>query len=154
MAGGNIARQVLAAPGEPALVARETAAALALTGTSSIASRQISDLSTGQKRLVELGRVLAGTFDLLLLDEPSSGLDTTETAHFGELLREVVDTRHVGILLVEHDMALVTAICDYIYVMDFGGLVFEGTPAEVMASEIVRSTYLGTTEVEVAAPSA
>jgi ABC-type branched-subunit amino acid transport system ATPase component/branched-subunit amino acid ABC-type transport system permease component len=154
MAGGNIARQVLAAPGEPAIVARETAAALELTGTTSIARRQISDLSTGQRRLVELGRVLAGTFDLLLLDEPSSGLDTTETQHFGELLRDVVNTRHVGILLVEHDMSLVTAICDYIYVMDFGQLVFEGTPAEVMASEIVRSTYLGTTEVEAVAPSA
>jgi ABC-type branched-subunit amino acid transport system ATPase component/branched-subunit amino acid ABC-type transport system permease component len=153
MAGGNIARQILAAPGEPGKVARETAAALELTGTTSIARRQISDLSTGQKRLVELARVLAGTFDLLLLDEPSSGLDTTETEHFGELLREVVQTRQVGILLVEHDMALVTSIGDYIYVMDFGGLVFEGTPTEVMASEVVRATYLGTSEVEVPTPS-
>jgi len=154
MAGANIARQILAAPGEPAIVARDTAAALQLTGTQSIARRQITDLSTGQRRLIELARVLAGTFDLLLLDEPSSGLDTAETQRFGELLREAIQGREIGILLVEHDMSLVTAICDYIYVMDFGTLVFEGTPAEVMASDIVRSTYLGTGDVETTVPTA
>jgi ABC-type branched-subunit amino acid transport system ATPase component len=147
MAGGNFAKQIIAAPGEPAIVARAAAEALELTGTGPIARRLVSDLSTGERRLVELGRVLAGTFDLLLLDEPSSGLDTTETQRFGELLRKAVGTRQVGILLVEHDMSLVTRICDYIYVMDFGTLIFEGTPAEVMASDIVRIAYLGTESI-------
>jgi ABC-type branched-subunit amino acid transport system ATPase component/branched-subunit amino acid ABC-type transport system permease component len=149
MAGANLGKQLLAAPGEPTRIASSAAQALQLTETTDIARRRVTDLSTGEKRRVELARVLAGPFDLLLLDEPSSGLDTTETEHFGELLREVVDSRGAGILLVEHDMPLVTQVCDYIYVMDFGVLIFEGTPEEVMNSDIVRTAYLGTEHVDV-----
>jgi ABC-type branched-subunit amino acid transport system ATPase component len=105
-------------------------------------------MSTGQRRLVELARCLAGPYRILLLDEPSSGLDRAETARFGEILREVVDSRGLGILLVEHDMALVTEVCGYIYVLDFGKLIFEGSVPDVMASPIVQSAYLGTAEVE------
>ena len=107
-------------------------------------------LSTGQKRLVELARTLAGGFQLLLLDEPSSGLDEEETEMFGTILENVVAERGLGILIVEHDMALVMAVCDYLYVLDFGHLIFEGTPAEVQASELVRAAYLGSEAVEVA----
>jgi len=105
-------------------------------------------LSTGQRRLVELARCLAGPFGLLLLDEPSSGLDRTETARFGEILKRVVADRGTGILLVEHDMSLVLEICEDIYVLDFGELIFEGTPDEAVASPIVKAAYLGDTEVE------
>ena len=70
-------------------------------------------------------------FHILLLDEPSSGLDATETKRFGEILRAVIDRRGTGILLVEHDMALVMDVCEYLYVIDFGEPIFEGTPAEV-----------------------
>ena len=87
---------------------------------------QAGALSTGQRRLVELARCLAGPFDLLLLDEPSSGLDRDETAQFGDVLQRVVDERGCGILLVEHDMSLVMRVCTYIYVLDFGVLIFEG----------------------------
>ena len=66
-----------------------------------------------------------------------------ETEAFGRVLQRVVRERGTAILLVEHDMSLVMDICDYIYVLDFGQLVFEGTPAEVSASDIVRAAYLG-----------
>jgi ABC-type branched-subunit amino acid transport system ATPase component len=85
---------------------------------------------------------------VLLLDEPSSGLDRVETERFGEILRRVVRERGVGIFLVEHDMSLVTEVCDYIYVLDFGRPIFEGTPAEVMASSLVQAAYLGGDDVE------
>jgi ABC-type branched-subunit amino acid transport system ATPase component len=103
----------------------------------------MSVLSTGQKRLVELARVLAGGYQMLLLDEPSSGLDEAETARFGEILTSVVRDRGVGILLVEHDMTLVMAVCEYIYVLDFGNMIFEGSAEETQASPAVRAAYLG-----------
>jgi len=118
-------------------------AALTLTGIGHLAGQQVGALSTGQRRLVELARCLAGDFDVLLLDEPSSGLDTGETAAFGEVLTTVVRERGCGILLVEHDMKLVMDVCDYIYVLDFGTLLFEGVPSEVASSPVVRSAYLG-----------
>jgi ABC-type branched-subunit amino acid transport system ATPase component len=80
---------------------------------------------------------------VLLLDEPSSGLDRVETERFGEILTRVVAERQVGILLIEHDMALVNRICDYIYVVDFGKPIFQGTAIEVGASALVRAAYLG-----------
>ena len=83
--------------------------------------------------------MLAGPFDFLLLDEPSSGLDAAETVRFGEILTSVVAGRGLGILLVEHDMALVRQVCTNLYVLDFGQLVFEGTAAEMLASPVVRS---------------
>jgi ABC-type branched-subunit amino acid transport system ATPase component len=101
-------------------------------------------MSTGNRRLVELARVLAGGFRLLLLDEPSSGLDDRESERFGAILTEVAHGRDIGILLVEHHMELVLQVCDYLYVLDFGRLLFEGTPDEAVASEVVRAAYLGT----------
>jgi ABC-type branched-subunit amino acid transport system ATPase component len=76
-------------------------------------------------------------------DEPSSGLDPNETAKFGETLQKVVESRGCGILLVEHDMALVLRVCADIYVLDFGKLLFRGTPAEVRTSPVVQAAYLG-----------
>ena len=125
--------------------ARSVAAeeALELCGITDLAGLQAGALSTGQRRLVELARCLAGPFDLLLLDEPSSGLDRDETVQFGDVLQRVVDERGCGILLVEHDMSLVMRVCRYLYVLDFGVLIFEGDAAAVGASPIVRAAYLG-----------
>lgn len=116
---------------------------LAGCGIAHLADRSVVLLSTGQRRLVELARALAARSSLLLLDEPSSGLDHTETDAFGDILLGLVAERGVGILLVEHDMSLVMRICDYVYVLDFGRLIFEGTPQEVAESPIVRQAYLG-----------
>jgi len=129
-------------------IAAATAEALAICDLSALADRTVGSMSTGQRRLVELARCLAGPYRILLLDEPSSGLDRAETARFGEILREVVDSRGLGVLLVEQDMALVTEICGHIYVLDFGKLIFEGSVPDMMASPIVQSAYLGTAAVE------
>ena len=71
-------------------------------------------------------------------------MDATETHGFGEILLKVVAQRDAGILLVEHDMALVRQVCSNIYILDFGHLIFEGSPSEMLASDAVRTAYLGT----------
>ena len=142
-AGSRVIGQVAARPTERELSLSATAKAMELCGIGHLSDKQAGSLSTGERRLVELARCLAGPFDLLLLDEPSSGLDREETARFGEVLRTVVADRGCGILLVEHDMSLVMKVCGYLYVLDFGRLIFEGTPPQVAASEIVRAAYLG-----------
>ena len=124
-----------------------TEQAMALAGIADLADRPVAALSTGQRRLAELARCLAGEFDVLLLDEPSSGLDRAETTRFGAVLTKVVAERGVGILLVEHDMALVMNICDYVHVLDFGTKIFEGTAADTSSSDTVRAAYLGTEPV-------
>jgi ABC-type branched-subunit amino acid transport system ATPase component/branched-subunit amino acid ABC-type transport system permease component len=143
LAGANPVRQVFSRRGDAGAVAAAVEEAMALVGIAHLADVQAGVLPTGQRRLVELARALAGPFDMLLLDEPSSGLDAAETERFGDILLGVVAERGTGIVLVEHDMALVRRVCERIYVLDFGQLVFEGTPAEVSASDVVRAAYLG-----------
>ncbi|MDT3445634.1 MULTISPECIES: branched-chain amino acid ABC transporter permease/ATP-binding protein [unclassified Pseudofrankia] len=142
-AGAAPWRQLIA--GRHELSSRDAAVqeAMELCEVTDVAGVQAGSLSTGQRRLVELARCLAGPFDTLLLDEPSSGLGVEETRRFAAILREVVRERGCGILLVEHDMSLVMGLCDYIYVLDFGQLVFEGTPSEVAQSREVQAAYLG-----------
>ena len=150
LVGLNAIRQVFSTGSQRRAVEEATTNALELCGIGHLVDRTVGTLSTGQKRLVELARTLAGGFRLLLLDEPSSGLDEEETEKFGAILKNVVADRGLGILIVEHDMALVMTVCEYLYVLDFGHLIFEGTPAEVQASELVRAAYLGSEAVEVA----
>jgi ABC-type branched-subunit amino acid transport system ATPase component len=149
MAGANPLTQMFGSRQSGRLVADSVNQALALTGTERIADTQVGLLSIGQRRLVELARSIAGPFDMLMLDEPSSGLDGHETEQFGEVLHTVVREQQVGILLVEHDMTLVRDVCDYLYVLDFGRLIFEGTPDEMHQSDQVRAAYLGSVAVEV-----
>jgi ABC-type branched-subunit amino acid transport system ATPase component/branched-subunit amino acid ABC-type transport system permease component len=143
MAGANPVRQLISTAAQRAIVSRAVEDAIEVTGIGPLTNLQAGLLPVGQRRMVELARVLAGPFDMLLLDEPSSGLDGAETKRFGEILTSAVADRGLGILLVEHDMALVRQVCRSIYVLDFGLLVFEGTPAEMLASPVVRSAYLG-----------
>ena len=117
--------------------------ALRLCGIADLADSSVASLSTGQRRLVELARAVAGGGRLLLLDEPSSGLDRGETERFGERLQFLVREYGNGVLLVEHDMNVVMRVCEHIYVLDFGTLLFEGTPAQVSSGEAVRKAYLG-----------
>jgi ABC-type branched-subunit amino acid transport system ATPase component/branched-subunit amino acid ABC-type transport system permease component len=142
-AGWNPIDHVLSRRTQRADTGRRTGDALALCGLTALAEQPVGALSTGQRRLVELARCVAGPFHLLLLDEPSSGLDHVETERFGGILRRVVGERNVGVLLIEHDMALVNRLCDRIYVLDFGKPIFQGTVAEVRASPVVRAAYLG-----------
>lgn len=142
-AGASPFSQVVAPRSQLRVRDLATREALELCGIANLADQQAGALSTGQRRLVELARCLAGPFDVLLLDEPSSGLDRGETERFGALLKRVVAERGCGILLVEHDVSLIMDVCEYIYVLDFGRLIFEGTPSEVSASPDVQAAYLG-----------
>jgi ABC-type branched-subunit amino acid transport system ATPase component len=150
MAGSQPFRHLRSSRTDRVVVADATRAAMTQCGINDLAARRPADLSTGQRRLVELARVIAGSFKILLLDEPSSGLDKLETVEFGRILRDLVMEQGIGVLLVEHDMSLVMSVCDYIHVLDFGQPIFQGTPAEVGSSEIVRAAYLGSEAVELA----
>ena len=148
-AGANPLTQLFASPEHRKATRQATYDALELCGIADLADVQAGALSTGQRRLVELARCLAGPFDLLLLDEPSSGLDSEETRAFAEVLSRVVNERGAGILLVEHDFAMVMSVCSYIYVLDFGRLLFEGTPEQVATSPVVQAAYLGAPDADV-----
>src|SRR4051812_45852025 len=120
-------------------------ATLDLLGLSDVADAPIESLSLGRGRLVEVGRALMTGPRLLLLDEPSSGLDATETASLADTLRNVQAERDTAVLLVEHDVEFVRAFVARLYVLDFGTLIAAGPTAEVLSSDEVRRAYLGET---------
>jgi branched-chain amino acid transport system ATP-binding protein len=111
-------------------------------GISTIADEPTDSLPTGLARLVEIARALAASPDVLLLDEPSSGLDAQETDELGQVLRELA-AEGMGVLLVEHDMALVMGICAQVDVLDNGQIIANGDPATVRADPLVQEAYLG-----------
>ena len=111
-------------------------------GLTAVCDERVESLPTGMARLVELGRALCRGPRLLLLDEPSSGLDPAESEAFGDLLLELA-ADGLGILLVEHDVELVMRVCHRIFVLDFGQIIAEGTPQEVQRNERVQEAYLG-----------
>lgn len=124
-------------------------AVLELLGLADVADRPIETLSLGKGRLVEVGRALMTQPRLLLLDEPSSGLDRAETAVLAETLTRVQDDKGFAILLVEHDVALVSSFTTRSYVLEFGRLIAEGPTRQVLADPAVREAYLGTMATEV-----
>jgi branched-chain amino acid transport system ATP-binding protein len=129
---------------------RRVADVVELLELGPVAGRFAGELPTGQGRMVELGRALCTDPRVLLLDEPSSGLDVHETARFSRVLRATVGATGDGepaVLLVEHDMSLVMEVCDVITVLDFGKRIACGTSAEIKRDPIVRAAYLGESDV-------
>jgi branched-chain amino acid transport system ATP-binding protein len=122
-------------------------AVLELLGLGDVADEPIERLSLGKGRLVEVGRALVTEPKLLLLDEPSSGLDRAETAALAATLRDVQAEQGFAILLVEHDVELVSSFTERCYVLDFGRVIAKGPTAEVLAADVVRHAYLGDLEV-------
>jgi ABC-type branched-subunit amino acid transport system ATPase component len=123
----------------PAVIADEI---LERVGLDAVADERVDRLPTGTARLVELGRALATQPRVLLLDEPSAGLNESETGTLGALLREVAGSG-LAVLLVEHDMSFVMGTCERIQVLDFGRIISVGTPTDVQADDTVRAAYLG-----------
>jgi branched-chain amino acid transport system ATP-binding protein len=113
-----------------------------LVGLRGYAHQRADSVPTGVARLLEMARALAIEPDLLLLDEPSSGLDEAETDEFGGLLRRLAAEGR-AVLLVEHDMELVMGVCDVIHVLEFGRVIATGSAAEIRADRAVQAAYLG-----------
>jgi ABC-type branched-subunit amino acid transport system ATPase component len=145
LSGGSIVRQLVPARTDGSTLRDHVNDALQMCGLYDVRGRVVSSLSTGERRLVEIARCLAAPYRLLLLDEPCSGLALTEVEQLGQLLTSIVETYRIGILIVEHQVELVLNMCDYIYMMNFGNLIFEGSAAEVRRADVVRDAYLGTT---------
>jgi branched-chain amino acid transport system ATP-binding protein len=116
---------------------------LDLLGLDDVADRPVESLSLGRGRLVEIGRALMTEPLLLLLDEPSSGLDQRETMDLVDTLQTVQRERATAILLVEHDVDMVQRFASRLYVLDFGTLIASGQTDEVMGDAAVRRAYLG-----------
>ena len=132
--------------GGPSKDEQERASAtLALLKLEAVADRPIESLSLGIARLVELGRTLMTEPKLLLLDEPSSGLDRSETREIAEMLRDIQKERGTAILLVEHDVEMVQSLANRLFVLDFGTLIASGPTDDVLSNPIVRRAYLGET---------
>jgi branched-chain amino acid transport system ATP-binding protein len=106
------------------------------------------NLSHGQRKLVGVARALVMQPKLVLLDEPAAGLDSEESLVFGRRMRSLLETG-LSVFMIEHDMGLVLSVCDYIYVLDFGRIIAEGTPAEVRDNPLVIDAYLGESASEV-----
>lgn len=112
-------------------------------------------LSQGQRRLLGVMRAVAGGPSVILLDEPAAGLNHAETARLGRILRLIATEGQIGMLLVEHDLSIVTAICDHVVAIDFGRTIFDGPPADAVRDPAIRAAYLGefTEEPGVATPA-
>ena len=118
---------------------------LELLDLTTVARAPVGALPLGTSRLVEVARALATRPDVILLDEPLSGLDMPESEKLATTFRRVVDesARRVSLLMVEHDVATVLSLSSRLYVLDFGELIASGTPAQIRDNAAVRAAYLG-----------
>ena len=116
---------------------------LGVFGLEGVAGYKAANLPYGQQRKLEIARALATDPKLLLLDEPAAGMNPNETAELMETIELVRKKFGVTVLLIEHDMKLVSGICEYLYVLNFGRLLAEGTPSEVLSNPEVVTAYLG-----------
>jgi len=116
---------------------------LETVGLSDVKNELATSLPYGKQRRLEIARALAAEPQLLLLDEPAAGMNPQETEELTAFISEIRDRFHLTVLLIEHHMNLVMDISDRIYVLDFGKLIAEGTPAEIQNNQRVIDAYLG-----------
>lgn len=101
------------------------------------------ELSGGQKKLLSLGRVFMLNPDLILLDEPTAGVNPTLTMQLMKVIKELQKKEHKAVFIIEHSMKVISGICDKVFVLNFGKKMTEGTPAEIQQDEQVLAAYLG-----------
>ncbi len=120
---------------------------LAVLGLADLAEASAGALAHGDERRLGVARVLATDPAFVLLDEPAAGLPESEVPQFAAVIRSVRDDHGGGVLLIDHNMALVMAVCDRIHVLDQGRTLAAGTPAEIRSNLDVAAAYLGETAV-------
>jgi branched-chain amino acid transport system ATP-binding protein len=133
--------------GDRALRRDDVDTAIAFVGLESVANRLAGSLGAAQRRLIEIARAVVGSPRLVLLDEPAAGLPEEETTHLAGLIRRIPEETGALVILVDHDMSLVSACCATTAVLDFGRLIADGETARVLRDEKVVRAYLGTEEV-------
>jgi ABC-type branched-subunit amino acid transport system ATPase component len=121
--------------------------ALAFVGLEEAARGKVGGLSAGARRLVELARAVVGKPRVVLLDEPAAGLPDEQTEHLAQVIQAIPAHFDALVILVDHDMSLVSACCETTAVLDFGKLIAAGPTADVLGDEHVMRAYLGTEEV-------
>jgi len=122
---------------------RKTMDLLEMVGLADHMDAPATSLPYGQQRRLEIARALATEPTLLLLDEPAAGMNPQETEELSEFIRHIKDRFNLTVFVIEHHMDLVMSISDWIYVLDFGKLIANGTPEEIQSDERVINAYLG-----------
>lgn len=123
--------------------------ALEFVGLTDVAQQTPRALGARDRRFIEVARAVVGQPKLVLLDEPAAGLPDEETAHLSRIIRSIPERVGATVILVDHDMSLVQACCDWTAVLDFGRLLASGPTQEVLRDRNVMKAYLGTEEVAI-----
>jgi branched-chain amino acid transport system ATP-binding protein len=121
--------------------------AIGFVGLDMSPETKVGTLGARERRLVEVARAVVGKPKLVLLDEPAAGLPDEETEHLGRVIKQIPSHMGALVILVDHDMSLVSACCEVTAVLDFGKLIAAGPTSEVLRDEKVIAAYLGTEEV-------
>ena len=127
-------------------IRQESLDLLDMLGLGDVAQEKASSLPYGKQRYLEIARALATEPRLLLLDEPAAGMNPQETDELSDFIRKIKEDFKLTVFLIEHHMNLVMDISDRIYVLDFGKLIADGTPAEIQNNQRVIDAYLGVAE--------
>jgi branched-chain amino acid transport system ATP-binding protein len=139
----NVEVAALGSGARPGEARRRAARLLELLGLQNRGRQPAGSLAHGDERKLGVARALATDPRVLLLDEPAAGLPEAEVPEFAAVVRSVRDDHEAGVLLIDHNMALVMDVCDRIQVLDQGHTLAEGTPAEIRANLDVTAAYLG-----------
>lgn len=115
-------------------------------GLGSFINQSATSLSYGAQRKVEIARALASKPKLLMLDEPAAGMNPAESDELASLILQLRQERGLSVLLIEHDMKFVNRLCERVLVLDYGKVIFEGTPSDAITHEDVVAAYLGDME--------
>ena len=143
----NVEVAALGAGAGPREARRRAGRLLDVLGLAEVGGRRAAELAHGDERRLGVARVLATDPSFVLLDEPAAGLPDAEVPEFAEVVRSLLDEHDAGMLLIDHNMALVMGVCDRIHVLDQGRTLAAGTPEEIRGNLDVAAAYLGETAV-------